>query len=123
LIANQDEKFEPELFGFGHEVVRLAPIINPVSDLDFAPHDFAADGVDVHLLELEQIVIKLLERLIGAHGRVPDLIGDSSRNKVFLLERIPEIALANFQTTAAPTSASNPRQPTEETGHRRLAGL
>src|SRR5207253_9276474 len=52
-------------------------------------------GVD--LFKLDQVVLELLEGLVGADRRIPSLVSDAARNEIFFCGWIPEIAIANLE--------------------------
>ncbi len=51
-------------------------------------------------LELAQIVFQLLERLIGANGRIECLICHAARDEIFGLDGVPEIPVADLEEAA-----------------------
>src|SRR6266581_9150215 len=80
-------------------MVGFGPIEHALWILDDIPDKLGPNRVGVHLFELNQIIIELVEALVGSDWRIPGLIREATRNKILGGCRIPEITMVDLQDT------------------------
>src|SRR6185436_3607811 len=62
-------------------------------------------------LELPQIVLQLLQRLVRSHRWIKRLIGHSPRDEIVRFGRVPEVPVADLQKTAVGERAGHAAHP------------
>ena len=119
LVSDNNEELQAKLFSLLNQVIRLAPIILAGTNLHLPPGQLRAHGVGPQFLDLQQIIIHLLEGLIGPHGWIPDLIGHAARNEIIAGDRVPEITVPHLEEALGGLAGAGQHPESKRQGRRR----